>query len=211
MRTANIVALLIILIAFGVGIYFYSQLPSIVASHWNSQGQVNGYMSRFWGAFLMPFIALAMFFLFVFIPKMDPMKENIQKFRKYFDGLIILIMVFMLYLHVLTILWNLGNTFDLGRFLVPAFGALFFYMGVLTEKAQRNWFIGIRTPWTLSSDEVWNKTHQLGGKLFKISGIVAFLGIVFPMQAIYFTIVPVSAAAVILFAYSYLQYRKIKR
>ncbi len=211
MRITILIALLIIAVSFGIGIYFYPQLPETVASHWNSQGQVNGYMGRFWGAFLMPIISLAMFLLFIFIPRMDPMKENIQKFRKYFDGLIVLIMVFMLYVYVLSIMWNLGITFDLGRLMVPAFGLLFFYMGVLMEKAQRNWFIGIRTPWTLSSDEVWDKTHRLGGKLFKISGIVVLLGIIFPLQAVYFMVVSVSVAAVIPFVYSYFQYKKWKK
>jgi len=207
----KIIALAIIVASFALGIYFYPQLPETVASHWDSAGQVNGYLNRFWGAFLMPIIILAMFLLFLIIPKIDPLSENIKKFRRYFDWLIVLIMVFMVYVYLLSVLWNLGKEFNLSQFLIPAFGLLFFYMGVLVENAQRNWSIGIRTPWTLSSDEIWNKTHQIGGKLFKISGIITLLGIVFPLWAMWLVLVPIIASSTFLFAYSYLQYKKWKK
>jgi uncharacterized membrane protein len=207
----KIIALAIIVASFALGIYFYPQLPETVASHWDSAGQVNGYLNRFWGAFLMPIIILAMFLLFLIIPKIDPLSENIKKFRRYFDWLIVLIMVFMVYVYLLSVLWNLGKEFNLSQFLIPAFGLLFFYMGVLVENAQRNWSIGIRTPWTLSSDEIWNKTHQIGGKLFKISGIITLLGIVFPLWAMWLVLAPIIASSVFLFVYSYLQYKKWKK
>jgi len=181
-----------------------------MASHWNIQGQVDGYMPKFWGLFLMPFISLAMFLLLILIPKIDPLKENIEKFRKYFDGFIILITLFLFYLYLLTIFWSLGYRFDMSRFLVPALGILFYYCGVLIEKSKRNWFIGIRTPWTLSSDRVWDKTHQLGGKLFKLAGIIALLGIFFPSYSFFIVLIPVIAASIYTVVYSYLEFRKEK-
>ncbi len=176
----EIAIILIIVVSFAVGAYFYPQMPERIASHWNEQGQVDGYMSKFWGLFLMPFISIGMALLLVFIPRIDPLKANIEKFRKYFDGFIVLIVLFLFYLYLLTIFWNLGARFDMGQVLAPALGVLFYYCGVLVGKTKRNWFVGIRTPWTLSSDTVWDKTHKLGAKLFKVAGIIALCGVIIP-------------------------------
>jgi uncharacterized membrane protein len=81
-------------------------------------------------------------------------------------------------------------------------------MGILTENAERNWFIGIRTPWTLSSERVWKRTNRLGGKLFRIAGITAAFGAFFPEFAIYFILVPVIAVAGFSIIYSYMEYQK---
>jgi len=197
-----------ILLSFLIGIYLYPKMPEQMASHWNAQGQVDGYVSKFWGLFLMPFISLALFLLFILIPKIDPLKANIEKFRKYFDGFIIFTILFLFYLFTLTIFWNFGVKFSMNQVLPPAFGILFFYCGILIEKAKRNWFIGIRTPWTLSNDKVWERTHKIGGKLFKVVGIIAFLGIIFPNYAFFLILFPVIAVSIYTVVYSYFEYRK---
>ena len=94
MDKSKIIALATIFISFAIGIWAYPQLPEIVASHWNEKGEVNGYMSKFLGIFLMPIMSLAMFLLFNFIPKIDPMKANIEKFRKYYNAFIVSIILF---------------------------------------------------------------------------------------------------------------------
>ncbi len=127
MKKINILIFFIILLSFGVGAYFYPQMPERIVSHWNSQGQQNGYMSKFWGLFLMPIISLIMFLLLLLIPKMDPLKANVEKFRKYFDWFILAIIIFFFYIYILTIFWNLGYKFDLLRFLIPAMGFLFYF------------------------------------------------------------------------------------
>jgi len=207
-RKNEIIILGIILFSFIFGIYFYPQMPEKIASHWNVQGQVDGYMPKFWGLFLMPLISAGLFLLFIAIPKIDPLKTNIEKFRKYYDGFIILIIIFLFYLHLLTIFWNMGIRFDIIQLLAPAFGILFYYCGILTENVKRNWFIGIRTPWTLSNDAVWDKTHKFGGKLFKISGIVVLFGIFFRNYALFFILVPVILVAICTIIYSYVEYQK---
>ena len=208
MRKSRIIILLIILISFAVGIYLYPLFPDTMASHWNVQGQVDGYMSKFWGAFLMPFIVVGLFLLFIVIPKIDPLKENIEKFRKYYETFIVAIILFLFYLYILTLLWNLGVRFDMNRFLIPAFGILFYCAGILVENAKRNWFIGIRTPWTLSSEVVWEKTHKIGGKLFKIAGIIALLGIFIPQYTFFLVMIPVLSFSLYVIVYSYFEYQK---
>jgi uncharacterized membrane protein len=156
----------------------------------------------------MPIISLILFFLFILIPKIDPLKTNIEKFRKYFDNFVTIIILFLFYLYLLTIFWNFGVQFSMNQVLAPAFGILFFYCGILVEKAKRNWSIGIRTPWTLSNDKVWERTHKIGGKLFKVVGIIAFLGIIFPNYAFFLILFPVIAVSIYTVIYSYFEYRK---
>jgi uncharacterized membrane protein len=208
MRKSELIIVGIILLSFAVGIYYYPQMPEKVASHWNAHGQVNGYMSKFWGLFLMPIISVGLLLLFILIPRIDPLKSNIQQFRKYYDGFVVLIIVFLFYLYLLTIFWNSGYTFNMITFLAPAFAILFYYAGILIENAKRNWFIGIRTPWTLSSDKVWDKTHKIGGKLFKIAGILALLAIFFERYAILIIVVPVIIVSIYTVVYSYFEYQK---
>jgi uncharacterized membrane protein len=79
------------------------------------------------------------------------------------------------------------------------------------EKAKKNWFVGIRTPWTLSSENVWEKTHKIGAKLFKAAGITALLGVLAPAYSFFFILGPILAASLYLVLYSYLEYRKEKK
>ncbi|HHF56012.1 MAG TPA: SdpI family protein [Thermoplasmatales archaeon] len=208
MRKSEIIAIGIILLSFIIGIYLYPQMPEKMASHWNAKGQVDGYISKFWGLFLMPIISLLIFSLFIAIPKIDPLKQNIEKFRKYYDGFVVLMIAYLFYVYLLTLLWNIGIRFSMIQPLVPAMGILFYYIGILVENAKRNWFIGIRTPWTLSSERVWEKTHKIGGKLFKIAGIIAFIGIFFQDYAIFFILIPVISVAFYTIIYSYVEYQK---
>jgi uncharacterized membrane protein len=208
-RTTVILTLIIIAAAVALSLGVYGNLPERVASHWNIDDQVDGSMSRFWGAFLMPLITLAMLGLFLLIPAIDPMKANIAQFRGQFNLFIALIVAFMLYLHVLTILWNLGaQSFRMSAALLPAMGLLFVFVGVMLRRARRNFSIGIRTPWTLSSDGVWDKTHRLGAVLFIASGVLAAMGAFFPGRLAYwFVLGPVIASSLFLVVYSYFLWR----
>jgi uncharacterized membrane protein len=208
MRKSEIIVLGIILFSFLVGIYFYPQMPEKIALNWNAQGKVSNYISKFWGLFLMPLLSLGLFLLFIIIPKIDPLRQNIEKFRKYYDGFGILTIVFLFYLYFLMIFWNVGFRFSVIQFLVPALSILIYYVGILTEKAKRNWFIGIRTPWTLSNESVWNKTHKIGGKLLKIAGVITFLGIFFQKYALFFILLPLISVTIYTIIYSYLEYHR---
>ncbi|MBO8179896.1 MAG: SdpI family protein [Archaeoglobus sp.] len=211
MRKSNAIALGIILLSFILGVCLYPRMPEEMASHWNAQGQVNGYLPKFWGLFLVPLISVGLFLLFMSIPKIDPLKHNIEEFRKYYDGFVVLIILFLFYVHVLTILWNIGARFSIVQMLAPAFGFLYYYCGILIENAKRNWFIGIRTPWTLSSERVWEKTHKIGGKLFKAAGFIAFIGTFFQNYALFFILAPIILVAIYTIVYSYAEYRKEPR
>lgn len=207
-RTTVILALLMIGIAVGISLAVFDQLPERVASHWNANDQVDGTMSRFWGAFLMPLITLAMLALFLIIPIIDPMRANIATFRRLFNLFIVLIVAFMLYMHILTLLWNLGVQTRIGSAMLPAMGLLFIFIGIMLRGARRNFSIGIRTPWTLSSDRVWDRTHRLGSILFVASGVLAALGAFFRGPVAYwFVMLPVLGSSLFLVVYSYVLWR----
>lgn len=209
-HTTTIVVLVMIVAASIVGLVLWSQLPEQMASHWNANDQVDGYTSKFAGVFLLPLITLGVFLLFLVIPTIDPLKANIAQFRDVFNLFIALMAAFMLYIHALTLRWNLGYTdFDMSKAMLPAMGILFFFIGYLLRKAKRNFFIGIRTPWTLSSDKVWDETHRLGSVLFMVSGVFAFIGSFFGgMTASWFLFVPIIGSTLITLVYSYILYQR---
>lgn len=208
MRKATAVITGLVFLSFIVSIYFYPHVPDPMATHWNSRGEVDGYMSKFWGLFFMPLVITGLAALFLAIPRIDPKRENIVKFRKYYDGFIIVLIFFMLAVHLQVLLWNTGIQISPNAVIPAGIGLLFYYIGILMENAERNWFIGIRTPWTLSSDRVWKKTNRLAGKLFRIAGVVAVLGAFFRENAFFFILVPALFIAGFTAVYSYLEYQK---
>ncbi len=209
-RTTTILVLIMVAGATLAGLILWNRLPDSMASHWNANDQVNGYMPKFWGVFLMPLLTVGMFLLFLAIPNIDPLKANIAQFREAFNLFIVLLVAFMLYVYGLSLAWNLGYAgFNMSRAMLPALGLLFIFIGFLFRSAKRNFFIGIRTPWTLSSDRVWNETHRLGSVLFMISGVLAFIGALFGGQtALWFMFIPLIGSTVFLLVYSYLLYER---
>jgi len=209
-RTTTIVVLIMLVAATLAGLLLWNQLPDQMASHWNVNDQVDGYMSRFWGVFLLPLITLGMLVLFLAVPSIDPLKANIAQFRGAFNLFIVLIVAFMIYLYWLTLAWNLGFTnFRMSGAMLPAIGLLFVFIGFMMRQAKRNFFIGIRTPWTLSSDTVWNETHRVGAVLFMVSGVLAFLGAFFGgTTAFWMMFAPIIGSTIFLLVYSYMLYRR---
>ncbi|MCZ2127976.1 MAG: SdpI family protein [Anaerolineales bacterium] len=211
MSTKNTVIWSLILIAVAVvaGLAFWNQLPNSMASHWNVNDQADGYMSKFWGVLMMPLITLGMLALFLVIPNLDPLKANIAQFRREFNLFIAFIVAFLLYAHGLTLAWNLGyQNFKMGAAMLSPLGVLFILIGWMLRKVKRNWFVGIRTPWTLSSDSVWDKTHQLGSTLFMLAGGLALLGsFIGGAFAFWLLIVPLIVFVIGLVVYSYILYR----
>jgi len=209
-RLTTIIVIVLIIGATLAGTLLWNQLPDPMASHWDVNDQVNGYMSRFWGVYLMPLITIGMFLIFLIIPNIDPLKANIAEFRETFNLFIAFMVAFMVYIHVLTLRWNLGYTnLGISKAMLPAMGLLFFIIGSMLRKAKRNWFIGIRTPWTLSSDYVWNEIHRIGGVLFMVSGVIAVIGGFFGGAVAFWSImVPVFGTSIFLVVYSYVLYQR---
>jgi len=209
MTKGEIAGLVILAVSLVAAAVCYPKMPELMASHWNAAGEVDGHASRLAGLLLTPIVIAVMWLLFVAIPRIDPLKKNIARFRGIFDWFIVVMLLFVLSIEAQVVLWNLNVNVPPWTTMPIALGFLFFFVGLLLGKAKRNYFIGIRTPWTLASDVVWDKTHRLGSRLFMISGGIALLGVLFGRYAGIFILVPVLVSTAVVVVYSYVEYARL--
>jgi uncharacterized membrane protein len=194
----------LIIAAVVISIVAYPDLPERVPTHWGANGEVNGWSSRLWGAWMMPLIMAALWLLLRAIPHIDPRKANYEKFAGMYDAFVILILGFLLVMHGVVIAAATGSDVKMDKIVMPLVGVFIAAMGFLIPRAAPNWFIGIRTPWTLTSDESWVKTHKLGGPLFVALGLVmALSSLIAPEQAIWILVAAAIGIVIFLFIYSY--------
>lgn len=210
-KTTLYICVALIVLSFAAAAFYWNDLPAVMDSHWDVNDQVNGTMGKFWGVFMLPIVLLAMLGMFYIIPNIDPLKENIVEFRPAFNLFIVLISLFMAYIYGLSIAWNLGARFNMSNMIIPGIGLIFIGSGYLITQAKRNYFIGIRTPWTLANDLVWDKTHAMGGKLFIASGIIVLLSIFFFKYAFPVMMVVIFGTVIFTTLYSYLVYARISK
>jgi uncharacterized membrane protein len=204
------IPLLIVAAAFIASAIVYPRLPEIIPTHWSGlDAQPDGWSSRAVGAWLMPAILLGMWGLLRVLPKIDPRGSNYAKFGGAFEGIIISVMLFMLGMHVIILRAALGHPAPMQRVVPLGIGVLFVVIGNLLPRARPNWFVGIRTPWTLSSDRVWEKTHRFGGRVFVAAGIVIVLGaLVMPQWAHIVLTTSILVCLALVLTYSYVEWRR---
>lgn len=207
-KTSLTISFILIVLAAIVGLLLSSQLPDPMPSHWNAAGQVDGYMSKFWGVWLMPLMTLGISLLLAAVPAIDPLRANIAQFRDLYNAFIVGFVVYMLYVYGLTLAASLGWQFNMSTMMLPAMGLLFIGISFLIKNARRNFFIGIRTPWTLSSDSVWEKTHQLGAKMFLGSGVIVLISTFLGENGIWLMMAALLVAAFVPIVYSYILWRQ---
>ncbi len=207
MRTVPVLIAILIALALVASALVAPQLPARIASHWDAQGGANRTLPKAVGLFLLPAITAALALLLWFIPSLDPLRKNVAKFRRYYDLFILALVAMLVYVHFVTLLWNLGMLVSIPRALALGFCPFTIALGALLGKTKRNWLIGVRTPWTLSSDRVWDRTHALAGRLFMGAGIVMLLGVAFPRAALWLVVGSLMLSAVVSVVYSYVAYR----
>jgi uncharacterized membrane protein len=210
-KTSITLSLILIALATAAGLILSPQFPDPMPSHWNAAGEVDGYTSKFWGIWLMPLITLGLTLLLAFIPAIDPLKANIEQFRGLYNAFIIGFVAYMLYVYGLTLAAALGYQFNMTYMLLPVVGLLFIGISFLIEKAKRNFFIGIRTPWTLSSDVVWEKTHKLGAQTFRIGGVLVIVSAFFGESGFWLMMTALLFAALVPVVYSYFVFAKLEK
>jgi uncharacterized membrane protein len=175
--------LIVALVAVVASIWAYPQLPAVVTTHWSLNGTPDGYSGRFWAVAAIPLVILAMTGIFNVLPKVDPRRENYAKFISSYWLIANAVVVFLLVAHGLVIAYGLGYTVKIDRLMPLGVGLLFVFLGNYLTRVEPNWFVGIRTPWTLSSDTVWRKTHRTGGWLMVIGGLALAAGSLLPRPA----------------------------
>ncbi|PKN90624.1 MAG: hypothetical protein CVU44_23005 [Chloroflexi bacterium HGW-Chloroflexi-6] len=205
------ISFVLIAIAALVGLALYAQLPDPMPSHWNAAGEIDGYMSKFWGVFMMPLMTFGITLLLVAVPSIDPLKSNIDQFRGIYNAFIVVFVVYMLYVYALTMGASLGYEFNMTIMLLPAMGLLFIGIGYMMKSAKRNFFIGIRTPWTLSNDYVWDETHKLGAKTFMAGGVLVIISSFFGENGVWLMLVGLLVAALVPVVYSYILFARLAK
>ena len=211
-RVIRRAAWVILAVVFLGTLVAYPSLPPVMATHFAANGHVNGTMNSLLGAFTLPVIMLlVLLLLFMAIPHIDPLRVNIAQFRRQYDTFVALLMLFFAAIQATIISRSLGSTLDPMYVVLPAIGILIFYLGTIMPKTRRNWFIGIRTPWTISSDYVWQKTHELGGTLLQILGIIIILSVFVTAYALWIILVPLIIIAIGLILYSYFLYEQERK
>ncbi|MFH1240479.1 MAG: SdpI family protein [Candidatus Diapherotrites archaeon] len=202
-------AIILVALMFLGAFIVYPMLPEKVPIHWNIKGEANGYGDPLVGAFMFPLIGIFMILLFWFIPKIAVFKENLKKFENEYYLFELFMILFFIVMFKLTLLPNFGFEFNMSWAIMPLIAILFIFIGIIMPKFKRNFFMGIRTPWTIANDVVWEKTHKLGGKLFIALGVISLIGLILPDLFLYIFVAPVLLVVAILFVYSYLEFKKI--
>ena len=200
----------LILLGFVLGAYFYPSLPDKVPTHWNASGEVNGYGSKLFGAFGLPGISLGTYLMYLLLPYIDPKRKNYADFKSTYQFLKYLIILFFLGLEVMTLLIASGVMVNKPIFIQLMISLLFILIGNVMGRFKHNYFIGVRTPWTLANEEVWRKTHRLAAPLWVLGGIInillAFMGTNY--TGIGFIVI-IAVISIVPIGYSYIAYRQI--
>lgn len=204
----ELIQLLVIAAMFVVAAACWPYVPERIPVHWNLRGEVDGYGGKFMGLLLPPLLTLGLYVLLLVLPRFDPGKANYPTFAASYNVIRISLVVFMAALHGVTTLASLGQPVDVGTFVSLGIGGLLVVLGNVMGKIRPNWFVGVRTPWTLSSKLSWTKTHRAAGWMFIVFGpLLALAGI---LRADWFYIATLGAggfALAALVVYSYLIYR----
>lgn len=162
---------LVIAAMFVASTLAWGDVTGPVPVHWNIRGEVDGYGSRMEALLLVPAIALGMYLLLLLLPRIDPARANYASFTGPYALMRAALTASMAGMHALVLATALGYAVDAGRWIPVGVGALLVVLGNILGKVRPNYFVGIRTPWTLSSARSWEKTHRAGGRLFVAVGI----------------------------------------
>lgn len=170
-------ALLLLGSMFVAAALAWGTAPERLPVHWNLSGEVDRYGGRFEGLLGMPLLTLGLYVLLLLLPRLDPGRANYATFAGAYGVLRLTLVVFFVSLYTLMLLVFRGHRVSMQTALPLLLGALFVVLGGVLGKIRPNWFVGIRTPWTLSSKAAWTRTHRLGGWLFVLSGITVMASI----------------------------------
>ncbi|MEM7613106.1 MAG: SdpI family protein [Pseudomonadota bacterium] len=208
-KTANTISLSLIALAGIASALAYPGMADTVPTHWNASGQADGFSSKLTGVLIGPLSALGICVLMWVIPLISPKGFRTEGFASIINIFQVALVVFMLGIGGIIILAGYGHDASVEKVVPMAVGALFIVLGNYMAKIRKNFFVGIRTPWTLASDEVWAKTHRLGGYSFVIGGVIMVVTPLLGLGHIVFTAVALTAGMLPV-AYSFFAYKRIE-
>ena len=189
------------------------QLPDApIATHFGVDGQPNGYMPRNVALAFGPALMLVIGLLLWILPALSPKGASLKRSQSAFDAAQLAIIAFLALVHIVVVLKALGVQMDITSILSLGAGFLFLIIGNLLPKTRFNYFMGVRTPWTLSDERVWDRTHRLAGPLFMLAGLVIILAACLLPQSWQMNVLLCATlgAAFVACAYSYLVAKRLR-
>lgn len=202
--------MLINIIPFIMGGIYYNQLPETMATHFDFNNHANGFSSKPMALFGIPMILVLVYILAYFFTSQDPKRSNQNE--KVVAFVLVIIPILNLIVSGMIISVNLGNKVDIGLIINIFIGILFMGLGNYMPKIKRNYTIGIRLPWTLDNDYIWDKTHRFAGYIWSIGGIIYLIAAFFLKDySHYFIPVIILILTAIPTIYSYMIYKSFKR
>ncbi|TMQ69582.1 MAG: DUF1648 domain-containing protein [Candidatus Eisenbacteria bacterium] len=200
---------LLIAAMFALAAWTWSAAPDRLPVHWGITGQADRWGGKFEGLLLMPLVAMGLYLLTAFLPRIDPGRANYASFTGAYRTIRLVILLVLAAIYVSTVLKARGVTIDMAVVVPLGVGAMFVLLGNVLGKLRPNWFVGIRTPWTLSSKESWTRTHRAGGWVFITIGFLLMGVALFRTQRFVEWTVGAAAAAVVgLAVYSYFVWKR---
>jgi len=176
---------LIMLAVLVAGLVLYPHLPGRVPTHWDLHGNVNGYSPRFPAVVLMPGIMAGMLLMFAVLPALSPRHFEIEPFLSTYLYLMLVITVALAYFQAIVLWAAFRPGLPIKQTISGGVCVLWMLMANVMGKVKRNFFIGVRTPWTLASEQVWYATHRFAARLWMWSGLVGlFLAFIYPLMVI---------------------------
>ncbi|HEY3252380.1 MAG TPA: SdpI family protein [Polyangiaceae bacterium] len=208
-NTTRILNWTLIAIGFAVAAWLSPRLPELVPTHWDARGHVNGYLRKPLGVYVLPLTMLGVHAFFGALPRIAPRGFEITPFARVYRLLHTATLAFLLFITVLALRAATGEHVPIVQATCVAIGLILMVTGNFLGKVRRNFFLGIRTPWTLANDEVWLRTHRLAGKTFVAAGVLVIAGVALGASVGQCTAVALLAAFVPA-VYSYLVYRRLE-
>lgn len=201
----------IVAIALLMTAVLYGRLPDTLPVHWNLAGEADRYAEKPLAALLMPLVMIATALLFEAVPRISPAGFTVEANARGFRAIAVATLVFLLALHTVTLLSGLGVPIDVGLVVPVGMGALFVVIGNYMTTVRKNFFVGIRTPWTLANDDVWFRTHRLGARLFILGGLVLMVASFLAPKPMFAVLIGVTLlVAGVPIVYSYVVYRRLE-
>ncbi len=203
---------LLVVAALAFTVAVWPSLPQRMPSHWNINGQVDGWVAKGPAVFALPVIAGLVWLLLAGLRRIDPRRENYERFDATFWLLANIITSLLVLIHVMALGAALGWPIDMGRVWPVLMGLMFVVVGNFLPRIRSNWWMGIRTPWTLESESVWRATHRVGGRAFVAAGLVSIAAVLVPPPAGFWVAIgALMVGGAVPVAYSYVAWRREQR
>lgn len=199
-----IVTLVILIVAI-VGILI---MPDIIPTHFGPSGEPDAWGTKY-SVLMYPIAVVVVTILAVPLMKLDPKLENYERFEKYYYNFFFGFALFFLVIEIANIAIALGMTVNVGSVISFTMGIFMAFIGNMMPKIKQNFSFGIKVPWTLADEEVWFKTHRLGGKMFVLGGVLMMVGAFIPgSQKVWLLLAAILVMVLVTFAYSVIIYLK---